>query len=105
MPTRVHRSSLTPFGGLVTRAGVLIDLSVREFGLLEFLMRNTDAVCTKTQILESVWDENFRAPENIVEVYIGYLRRKIDVPFGTNTIETVRGVGYRLESGNLVCGS
>ena len=68
-------------------------------------MRNTDAVCTKAQILESVWDENFGGHDNVVEVYIGYLRRKIDVPFGTNTIETVRGVGYRLESGNLVSGS
>jgi DNA-binding response OmpR family regulator len=80
-------------------------VSAREFGLLEYLMRNTDAVCTKAQILESVWDENFGGHDNVVEVYIGYLRRKIDVPFGTNTIETVRGVGYRLESGNLVSGS
>ena len=50
-------------------------------------------------------DENFGGHDNVVEVYISYLRRKIDVPFGTNTIETVRGVGYRLESGNLVSGS
>jgi DNA-binding response OmpR family regulator len=96
---------LDPARHLVTRAGVPIDLSRREFGLLEYLMRNTDAVCTKSQILQSVWDENFAGPDNVVEVYIGYLRRKIDVPFGTNTIETVRGVGYRLESGNLVSGS
>ena len=68
-------------------------------------MRNTDAVCTKTQILQCVWDENFGGHDNVVEVYISYLRRKIDVPFGTNTIETVRGVGYRLESANLVSGS
>jgi two-component system OmpR family response regulator len=96
---------LDPARHLAARAGVPIDLSRREFGLLEYLMRNTDAVCTKTQILESVWDENFGGDDNVVEVYIGYLRRKIDVPFGTNTIETVRGVGYRLESGNLVSGS
>lgn len=96
---------LDPARHLVTRAGVPIELSVREFGLLEFLMRNSDAVCTKTQILQSVWDEHFTGPDNIVEVYIGYLRRKIDVPFGTNTIETVRGVGYRLESGSLISGS
>jgi len=96
---------LDPARHLVTRAGVPIDLSAREFGLLEYLMRNTDAVCTKTQILQHVWDQNFRGPENIVEVYVGYVRRKIDVPFGTNTIETVRGVGYRLESGNLASGS
>jgi two-component system, OmpR family, response regulator len=96
---------LDPSRHLVTRGDVPIDLSPREFGLLEYLMRNTDAVCTKTAILQSVWDENFNGPENVVEVYVGYLRRKIDVPFGTSTIETVRGVGYRLESGNLVSGS
>jgi len=96
---------LDPARHVVTRGGVPIDLSPREFGLLEYLMRNTDAVCTKTQILQSVWDENFTGADNVVEVYIGYLRRKIDVPFGTNTIETVRGVGYRLESGDLVSGS
>ena len=96
---------LDPARHLVTRAGVPIDLSRREFGLLEYLMRNSDAVCTKTQILQSVWDENLGRHDNLVEVYIGYLRRKIDVPFGTNTIETVRGVGYRLESGDLVSGS
>lgn len=96
---------LDPARHVVTRGGVPIDLSPREFGLLEYLMRNIDAVCTKTQILQSVWDENFAGADNVVEVYIGYLRRKIDVPFGTNTIETVRGVGYRLESGDLVSGS
>lgn len=96
---------LDPARHLVTRAGVPIDLSPREFGLLEYLMRNTDAVCTKTQILQSVWDENFAGADNVVEVYVGYLRRKIDVPFGANTIATVRGVGYRLESGDVVSGS
>jgi two-component system OmpR family response regulator len=96
---------LDPARRLVTRAGVPIDLSPREFGLLEYLMRNTDAVCTKTQILQRVWDENFGGHDNLVEVYICCLRRKIDVPFGTNTIETVRGAGYRLESGHMVSGS
>jgi DNA-binding response OmpR family regulator len=96
---------LDPSRHLVTRAGVPIDLSPREFGVLEFLMRNTDVVCTKAQIVQNVWDEHFSGPENVVEVYIGYLRRKIDVPFGTNTIETVWGVGYRLESGNLASGN
>ena len=96
--------ALDPARHLVTRAGATIDLTPREFQLLEHLMRNADVVCTKTQLLDNVWDEN-SGPDNVVEVYIGYLRRKIDVPFGVNTIETVRGVGYRLESGDSVSGS
>jgi hypothetical protein len=63
-------------------------------------MRNTDAVVTKTEILENVWDAHYDGADNVVEVYVGYVRRKIDIPFGTKTIETVRGVGYRLESGD-----
>jgi two-component system OmpR family response regulator len=59
-------------------------------------MRNKDTVVTKTDILEGVWDWQFDGPDNIVEVYVRNLRRKIDGPFGTNTIETTRGVGYRL---------
>jgi two-component system OmpR family response regulator len=66
--------------------------------VLEFLLRNKDTVLTKSQILRSVWDSNYDGDDNVVEVYIGYLRRKIDVPFGIATIETVRGVGYRLVS-------
>jgi two-component system OmpR family response regulator len=80
----------------VTRDGTAITLTPREFGVLEFLMRKMDTVVTKTEILQGVWDQHFEGPENIVEVYIRNLRRKIDVPFGTNTIETTRGVGYRL---------
>ena len=59
-------------------------------------MRNKDVVVTKADILRNVWDAHYRGPDNVVEVYVGYLRRKIDVPFGTNSIETIRGVGYRL---------
>ena len=59
-------------------------------------MRHKDAVVTKAEILRNVWDPHYQGPDNVVEVYVGYLRRKIDVPFGTNTIETIRGVGYRL---------
>jgi two-component system OmpR family response regulator len=59
-------------------------------------MRRKDVVVTKAEIVQSVWDQHFRGPENIVEVYVRNLRRKIDIPFGTNTIETTRGVGYRL---------
>jgi two-component system, OmpR family, response regulator len=53
-------------------------------------------VVTKAEILRNVWDAHYQGPDNVVEVYVGYVRRKIDVPFGTNTIETIRGVGYRL---------
>jgi two-component system OmpR family response regulator len=88
--------SLDPTRRTVQRGQSPIALTPREFGLLAFLMRKQDAVITKAEILRNVWDEHYQGPDNVVEVYVGYLRRKIDVPFGTNTIETVRGVGYRL---------
>jgi two-component system OmpR family response regulator len=69
---------------------------IMHYRFQEFLMRNKEAVVTKAEILRNVWDAHYQGPDNVVEVYVGYLRRKIDVPFGTNTIETVRGVGYRL---------
>lgn len=61
-------------------------------------MRHAGSVVTKQEILQSVWDINYEGDDNIVEVYVGYLRRKLDAPFGTQSIRTVRGVGYRLES-------
>jgi two-component system, OmpR family, response regulator len=88
--------SLDPARRAVHRGDTPISLTPREFGLLAFLLRNKDAVITKAEILRNVWDEHYDGPDNVVEVYVGYLRRKIDVPFGANTIETVRGVGYRL---------
>ncbi|BDE14929.1 MULTISPECIES: response regulator transcription factor [Mycobacterium] len=88
--------SMDPARHLVQRGSTPITLTPREYGLLEFLMRNKDVVVTKAEILGNVWDAHYQGPDNVVEVYVGYLRRKIDVPFGTNTIETVRGVGYRL---------
>ncbi|OBG41282.1 response regulator transcription factor [Mycobacterium sp. E3198] len=87
---------LDPARHTVHRGSTPITLTPREYGLLEFLMRNTDVVVTKAEILRNVWDAHHQGPDNVVEVYVGYLRRKIDLPFGTNTIETVRGVGYRL---------
>lgn len=87
---------LDPARHTVQRGSTPISLTPREYGLLEFLMRNKDMVVTKADILRNVWDPYYRGPDNVVEVYVGYVRRKIDVPFGTNTIETVRGVGYRL---------
>src|ERR1700761_2484163 len=88
--------SLDPARHKVQRDSTPITLTPREFGLLEFLMRNKDVVVTKAEILRNVWDAHYQGPDNVVEVYMGYVRRKIDVPFGTTTIETIRGVGYRL---------
>lgn len=90
--------SLDPARRRVTRGDTVLTLTPREFGLLQFLMRHQGDVVTKSEILRSVWDSNYTGDENVVEVYIGYLRRKIDAPFGVATIETVRGAGYRLRS-------
>lgn len=87
---------LDPSRHKVTRAGIEIDLTPREFGLLQFLIRNSGHVVTKTQILEAVWDANYDGDPNILEVYISYLRRKVDQPFDRPLISTVRGIGYRL---------
>lgn len=87
---------LDPARHTVQRGSTPIALTPREYGVLEFLMRNKDMVVTKAEILRNVWDPHYQGADNVVEVYVGYVRRKIDVPFGTNTIETIRGVGYRL---------
>ena len=76
------------------RGATEVDLTPREFELLSFLMLREGQVVTKTELVDHVW--SFEADPNVVEVYIGYLRRKIDLPFGRTSIETVRGVGYRL---------
>lgn len=91
--------TLQPNTRSVQRAGLDISLTPREFGLLHYLMRHRGDVVSKTEILESVWDMNYDGDDNVVEVYVGYLRRKIDQPFGRKAIETVRGAGYRLEKG------
>ncbi|MFF0494316.1 response regulator transcription factor [Nocardia sp. NPDC004068] len=87
---------LDPAQRHVTRTGTPITLTPREYGLLEYLMRHKNTVVTKAEILRSVWDAHYDGDDNVIEVYIGYLRRKIDTPFGTHSIETIRGVGYRL---------
>ncbi len=79
------------------RGDVEILLSARQFSLLEFLMSRAGEVVSKTEILEHVWDFAFEGDPNIVEVYVGYLRKKLDAPFGRNAIETLRLVGYRLD--------
>jgi two-component system OmpR family response regulator len=89
--------TLDPSRRRVQRAGDQIVLTPREFGLLEFLMRHRGDVVTKGEILDGVWDPAFDGDPNVVEVYIRYLRRKIDAPFGRHAIETVRGMGYRID--------
>lgn len=87
---------LDPSAHRCMRGDTAIQLSPREFSLLEFLMRHVDRVVSKSEIIDHVWDFDFQGDDNIVEVYVRYLRRKIDLPFSRNTIETVRGVGYRV---------
>jgi DNA-binding response OmpR family regulator len=87
---------LDPAAHVVTRAGTEISLTSRELSLLEFLMRRRGQVVTKAEILGNVWDYAFDGDPNIVEVYVGRLRRKVDRPFGRADIETLRGSGYRL---------
>jgi two-component system OmpR family response regulator len=90
---------LDPATREVTRGTTSVELTPREFGLLQFLMRNKGIVVTKLDILQNVWDaahDGGDGAENLVEVYVGYLRRKVDQPFGTRSIQTVRGAGYLL---------
>jgi DNA-binding response OmpR family regulator len=79
------------------RSGRLIELSNREFTLLAHLMQHAGQVLTRTQLLEAVWDYDFDPGSNVVDVYIRYLRRKIDEPGRPSIIQALRGVGYRLE--------
>jgi two-component system OmpR family response regulator len=81
----------------VTRGGTPIELRPREFALLEYLMRNTGKVVSKTMILSHVWDYNFDPQTNIVDVLVSRLRERIDRPFERKLLRTVRGVGYVLE--------
>ena len=81
----------------VTRADRDIILSSREFALLEYLMRNAGAVVTRTMISEHVWDIDFDTSTNVIDVYINYLRNKIDADFDKKLIQTIRGRGYMLK--------
>lgn len=88
---------LDPAAHTVTRDRTLVELSTREFALLEFLMRYQGEVVSRSRILEHVWDYNYDGFSNVVDVYVGYLRRKLEQPFDRPLIRTVRGVGYRLD--------
>ena len=88
--------TLDPATREVRRGDLPIDLTAREFAVLEFLMRRAGEVVSKAEILDGVWDFEFDGDPNIVEVYIRHLRNKCDRPFGIESIETLRGAGYRL---------
>lgn len=89
---------LDPAARTVRRGKVEVTLTAREFSLLEHLLRRAGEVVSKSELLAHVWDEHFDGDPNIVEVYVGYLRRKIDAPFERRSLETVRGQGYRLSA-------
>ena len=78
------------------RGDTPIELTPREFALVAYLMHRPGVVVAKVELVDHVWDPAFGADTNVVEVYVGYLRRKIDAPFARRSLETVRGVGYRL---------
>ena len=88
--------TLDPASRAVARGASAVDLTPREFALLEFLLRRAGDVVSKSEILAHVWDAHYSGDPNVVEVYIGYLRRKIDTPFDRRSLQTVRGAGYRL---------
>ncbi len=93
---RVSNLSLDPVSYVVKRGGKDIKLSQTEYNLLEYMMRNKDRVLSKTTIMNHVWDFDADILPNTVEAYIGYLRTKIDKPFKTPLIHTVRGFGYKI---------
>jgi two-component system OmpR family response regulator len=89
---------LDPASRRTWRGEVELSLTSREFSLLERLMRYPDEVVGRFDLLEHVWDQSYENRSNVIEVYIGYLRDKIDRPFGRRSLETVRGAGYRLRA-------
>jgi heavy metal response regulator len=90
--------TLSPVTHKVTRMGREVDLTSKEYALLEYFMRNPDKVLTRTMISEHVWDYHFDSLTNVVDVYVNYLRRKIDKDFDLKLIHTIRGVGYILSA-------
>jgi len=98
-PSRLEVGDLVvdPATHEVQRLGESVELTAREFSVLEFLARHPGEVITRTTLLEHVWDENYFGSTNIVDQYVGALRRKLELPFDRPLIRTVRGVGFRLE--------
>ena len=95
---------LDPAAKRAWRDETALDLTARELALLEFLLRHPDEVVSKREILDHVWDTDYEGDPNIVEVYIRHLRNKLDRPFGRNSIQTVRGTGYRMAADGGVDG-
>jgi len=93
---RVGDLELDPAARSVKRAGTGIPLSTKEFQLLEVFMRHPGEVLSRYQLLEGAWDTEYEHRSNVIDVYVRYLREKVDRPFGVTTLETVRGAGYRL---------
>ncbi|WP_183513244.1 response regulator transcription factor [Paeniglutamicibacter cryotolerans] len=89
---------LDPVRRSVSREGTTVSLTPKEYAILHYLMRRHDEVVSKAEILDNVWDSAYEGSDNVVEVYMGYLRKKIDVPFGKATLSTIRGMGYCLVS-------
>lgn len=89
---------LDPAAHRAWRGDASLELTAREMALLEFLLRRAGEVVSKSEILAHVWDYDFEGDPNIVEVYVGHLRNKLDRPFGRHAIQTIRGAGYRLEA-------
>lgn len=100
----VERSPVLSVGDLVldpatrevSRDGDRIDLTAKEHALLEYFMRHPDHVLSRANLIEHVWDFAFQGDPHVVNVYVGYLRDKIDKPFGRRSLETIRGMGYRI---------
>ena len=88
--------TLDPAARRVTRGDAAVELTAKEFALLEYFMRRPGEVLTRSRIIEHVWDFGYDGDSNVVDVYVRYLREKIDRPFRWDSIETVRGSGYRL---------
>ena len=91
---RLEELELNRLTQQVRRAGQRIELTVKEYAVLEYLMSSPGRVFSRTMILEHVWDQSFEGVTNIVDVYVRYLRRKVDDPYPVKLIHTVRGVGY-----------
>jgi two-component system OmpR family response regulator len=100
-PTRLAAGdlSLDPATRRVARGDAVVELTPKEFALLELFLRHPGEALSRTRILEHVWDFAYEGDSNVVDVYVRYLREKVDRPFGRRSIETVRGVGYRLREG------
>ncbi|MEK7423807.1 MAG: response regulator transcription factor [Actinomycetota bacterium] len=94
---RVGDIELDPAAHAVRRRGVMVPLTAREFAMLHFLIDRKGQVVTRTELLEAVWDSNYDGLSNVVDVHVANVRRKLDLPGNPAPIETVRGVGYRIE--------